>query len=930
MKFFISTGSIFLLFLLILTNITKARETQRIYLSGKGIDDAKEWDFYCTEGRKSGEWTKIPVPSCWEQHGFGTYNYGHDADEIRGKEKGLYRLDFFADADWKNKTIRIVFEGSMTDTEVKINGKSAGDLHQGAFYRFSYDITKLIKFNGINLLEVSVSKHSADPSVNDAERYADYWIFGGIFRPVYLEITPREYIERLALDARADGTFRADVYVKNIKKANRISARVLDPNQNQIDKIFETETSKNTEFVTISTKIDNIDTWSPEFPNLYHVEINLMNDDQLLHSVKERFGFRTVEVKQRDGIYVNGVKIKFKGVCRHSFWPESGRALSKDLSIKDVQLMKDMNMNAVRMSHYPPDPHFLDVCDSIGLFVLDELAGWQAAYDTEVGKKLVKEMVTRDVNHPSIIIWDNGNEGGWNTDLDDEFVKYDPQQRILIHPYEKFRETDTNHYIDYNYGTNDSFNGSHIFFPTEVLHGLYDGGHGAGLDDFWDLMWRRPTAAGGFLWVFSDEAIKRTDKNGMLDSDGNHAPDGILGPYREKEGSYFTIKEVWAPVYFEEKYITETFNGSFKIENRYHFTNLNQCDFSYELVRFQRPHDGNSVYQVLHSGDIVSPNVTPGDRGILKLDLPANWNEADALFITAVDPHGRKVYTWDWPIHVPEDLMEAIPKKDGHSIAQGIVEDELLIMSSGNLKIEIEKNTGLLHQVTKAGTKISISGGPKLAEGNSEFVKFETRQVGDAFVYQADYQGNLKSIRWMLSGDGILNLHVVYVPNNHQPFFGINFNYPEQLVNGIKWLGDGPYRVWKNRMKGISLNVWEKDYNKAVTGEICIYPEFKGYHSNMYWLRLLNDENDFTVYTTTENLFFRMYTPDDPAAEPRFTKVKFPDGDISFLQGINAIGTKFKPPENLGPQSQLNMYRRHRTDSDLHIDLYFIFSATMD
>ena len=106
----------------------------------------------------------------------------------------------------------------------------------------------------------------------------------------------------------------------------------------------------------------------------------------------------------------------------------------------DVKLMKEMNMNAVRMSHYPPDQHFLDVCDSLGMFVLDELTGWQAKYDTIVGRKLVKELVVRDVNHPSIVIWDNGNEGGFNFALDGDYAKYDPQDRLVIHPWEHFTE----------------------------------------------------------------------------------------------------------------------------------------------------------------------------------------------------------------------------------------------------------------------------------------------------------------------------------------------------------------------------------------------------------------------------------------------------------------------------------------------------------
>src|SRR5207249_3429664 len=132
-------------------------------------------------------------------------------------------------------------------------------------------------------------------------------------------------------------------------------------------------------------------------------------------------------------------RILLKGVCRHSFWPESGRALSPEINEADVRLIREMNCNAVRMSHYPPDQDFLDKCDEIGLYVLDELGGWQKSYDAGIGAKLIAEMVPRDVNHPSILFWDNGNEGGWNNAVNDEFAKWDPQNRNVLHPWELFR-----------------------------------------------------------------------------------------------------------------------------------------------------------------------------------------------------------------------------------------------------------------------------------------------------------------------------------------------------------------------------------------------------------------------------------------------------------------------------------------------------------
>ena len=190
-------------FVLLFSTEVFSQQSERQYLSGTGNDNTVNWQFFCTAGMNAGKWTTIPVPSCWELQGFGKYDYGFAKDSIRGKEKGLYKYSFNVPVSWRNKIVKIVFEGSMTDTEVKINGQLAGEIHQGAFYAFKYDITKLLKFGEQNLLEVTVAKHSANESVNAAERRADFWIFGGIFRPVYLEALPLTNVERIAEIGRA-------------------------------------------------------------------------------------------------------------------------------------------------------------------------------------------------------------------------------------------------------------------------------------------------------------------------------------------------------------------------------------------------------------------------------------------------------------------------------------------------------------------------------------------------------------------------------------------------------------------------------------------------------------------------------------------------------------------------------------------------------
>ena len=189
----------------------------------------------------------------------------------------------------------------------------------------------------------------------------------------------------------------------------------------------------------IDTKIKGVTPWSHEFPQLYILVAELRRNEKVLHRVTEKIGFRTVEFRENDGFYLNGHRIIFKGVNRHCFWPESGRTLSRRISLDDAMLIKDMNMNAVRMSHYPPDKDFLEICDSIGLLVIDELCSWQKKYDADVARRLVKSVVESDRNHPSVIVWANGIERGWNTETADDYDLYDIRMRFVIHPWERFR-----------------------------------------------------------------------------------------------------------------------------------------------------------------------------------------------------------------------------------------------------------------------------------------------------------------------------------------------------------------------------------------------------------------------------------------------------------------------------------------------------------
>ncbi|MCB5252400.1 MAG: beta-galactosidase, partial [Candidatus Cloacimonetes bacterium] len=472
-----------LLLLFISLNVT-AQQTETLYLSGTGLGDTKTWDFYCSDGMNSNKWSKIEVPSQWELQGFGEYSYGRWYTIKGGKpstETGLYRTMFRIPSNWKEKQVTIVFEGVMTDTEVHVNGTLAGEMHQGGFNRFTYDITDKIK-PGKNNLEVKVSKESADRLVNAAERKADWWIFGGIYRPVYLEAKPTVNIHRIAVDAKADGSLYADLFTTPLEEGFTLNARIVPV------KLYGIE--KNATFTEQTTSLgagsehavrfqwDDAEPWNTETPNLYNLELELVDgNNKVVHQHTQRIGFRTVEFRPQDGLYVNGTKVVLKGINRHSFHPDGGRTTNKEISLMDGKLIKEMHINAVRF-HYAPDTHFLDVCDSLGIFVVNELAGWQNAYGTEIGSKLVKSLVTRDVNHPSIILWSNGNEGGFNHELNPLYRKHDPQKRHVIHAWADFDNLDTHHYPTYLTGVARFNNGYKVFMPTEFMHGMYDQGHG--------------------------------------------------------------------------------------------------------------------------------------------------------------------------------------------------------------------------------------------------------------------------------------------------------------------------------------------------------------------------------------------------------------------------------------------------------------------
>jgi hypothetical protein len=893
-----------------LTHARAFTTTQTLMLTGTGKDDPVQWNFECT-GPAGGQNLNIPttigVPSNWELQGFGTYSYGTQSP--RSSDVGSYSYTFTVPSTWAGQNVQLVFEGSMTDTTVTLNGTSAGPTHQGGFTQFRYNVSSMLNYGGANTIAATVAQSSSNSTINGAERQGDYWNFGGIYRPVYLECRPPQSIQQVAINALASGSFSALVTLNNPSVGQTLTASIQTLAGQQVGSSFSTTITSAmvaSGTATISANATGITTWNPENPYLYQVVFQLQSGSTLLHSYTQRFGFRTVQLIANQGLFINGVKVRLKGICKHTFWPSSGRTSSPAESGSAVAMLQAANINAVRMSHYPPDQHFLNDCDAAGIMVLDELPGWQHAYDTATATRMVSEMVPRDVNHPSIVLWDNGNENGWNTAVDGNFALYDPQGRTVTHPGDNklFNNIYDEHYPTYTQ-IQSQLSTTNINLPTEFVHALYDGGGGSGLADYYALMKQTPTSAGGIIWSWDDEGVVRTDEGGIIDTTGNEAPDGIVGPYWQPEPSYYAVRDIFSPVTIPTApVLSSTFNGQIGVQNDYFFSALNTCTFSWQVVDFPTISGSATGPIVSSSGTLTGPAVAAQASGTLQLNLPAGWSNHAALQLTAYNKNGQLLTTWCWPIQ-SQAAMESQNLPTPSGTATAVTSGTAIVLTGATTNVAISKTTGLIASVTAAGNTVSLTNGPSIVSGSSTFSSISLQQSGATQVVTANFTGNLQTITYTMRGDGWLKVDYILSITGSQSLIGVTFTYPQGNLQGMRWFGNGPEPVWQNRLQGVSLSVWNKTYTNEVPGYIWAnQPVFNGFHSGLRWASIQTSEAAINVIAETPNLYLGVGTPGF-GGTPVDAIATIPTGNLSLLEAISPIGSKQYLPSaaNIGPSS---------------------------
>jgi len=603
-------------------------------------------DGFYAENFACEDYDSIPVPSSWQMHGYDTPNYTNvnypypcDPPYVPNENPaGIYIRDFYIDCNLSEKDAYLVFEGVNSCFYLWINGKEVG-YSQVSHMTSEFFVTPYLR-PGQNRIAVMVLKWCDGSYLEDQ----DMWRHSGIFRDVYLLYRDKSHIRDFFVKTDLDenyskATVKCEIEFKaaDDSRAETFSVRavVKDIHGNDIfDKTMNLSQTDSFEFT-----IDNAFLWSAETPNLYKLILYHGNE-----VILQKFGIIKTEIID-SVIHINGKPVKFKGVNRHDSHPELGHVTPPDHIMQDLILMKKHNINAIRTSHYPNDPRFLEYCNELGFYVIDEADlechGVHAAGDfcmlsrdpafTEAFIDRIQRMVERDKNNPCIVMWSLGNESGfgpnhrkmaeWTKNRDkSRLIHYEGafnHEVLLAEPDNSCLDVYSNMYASVDWLENTFLKMENEKRPHVLCEYSHAMGNGPGdLKDYWDLIYKHPRLSGGFVWEWADHGVKTQTADGItyyayggdfndVPNDGNFCVDGLVYPDRTPHTGLLELKNVIAPVRTEAVNLK---TGEFKITNLYDFIDLSHLCLNWVLEKNGRRIDSGTIYELNtapHKSEII-------------------------------------------------------------------------------------------------------------------------------------------------------------------------------------------------------------------------------------------------------------------------------------------------------------------------------------
>lgn len=901
------------------------------------------------------QWSNLPVPSNWERKGFGTaiytnivYPFPKNPPFIGGDNPvGTYRKSFTVPENWSEREILLHF-GSITGyARIYVNGKFVG-MTKVSKSPAEFNISQFLQ-KGKNTLAVQVYRWHDGSYLEDQ----DFFRISGIERDVFLTALPKtslwDFFIKGDLDAKyTDGLLSADVSLRKFKGSNieagSVNVELLDKTGktvwSQLQKVAKsTDTLQN---VSFKTTIKNPLKWSAEYPNLYTCVISV-NDAQgkSLGTTSYKVGFRKVEIKNAQ-LLINGIPTYVHGVNRHEHDPVEGHVPNRELMLRDIQLMKQFNINAVRASHYPNDPYWYELCDQYGLYVVDEVnlethgmgAEWQGSWDktkhpaylplwANAHKDRTERMFERDKNHASVIIWSLGNECGngpvfyetykWLKSKDNtRFVQSEQAGEnantdIVCPMYPRIE--DMLKYANDNTKTRP-------YIMCEYAHAM--GNSSGNFQRYWDIIRSSKHMQGGFIWDWVDQGMLTKTADGRpfyayggdlggyyLQNDENFCANGVIASDRTPHPGLFEVKKSYQSIIFSAKNL-ET--GEIKVENLFDFTNLNNYAFKWVLTK-----DGKSVAE--GSFDV---SLAPKQSQDIKIDLPAKKDRGE---------YALELYAYT------KSATELVPA--GHEIAREQLRFDnsyyfqanrprtgtLEISKTNNrLTFKAENVTGTFNtqwgnweKYSALDGSTSINGLPepffwraptdndfgnempyrlgiwRNAHANKSVSKVTVgEQNAEGLSIQVDYQltginANYTVVYQILNDGAVkvtasLDLGDRNLPE--MPRFGMRMNL-KQDYKLLNYYGRGPWENYQDRNLASFLGVYADTVVKAVESNY-IRPQEHGYRTDTRWIKIANEQGKGLMIEGVQPISFSLLPFKTEDLDPGLSKKQQHPTDIKI------------------------------------------------
>jgi len=894
-------------------------------------------NFYET-GLNDASWNNLSVPSNWELNGFGMpiytniiYPFPKNPPYVGDNVPvGTYRKEFTLNDDFLGKQIILHFGSISGCGFVYVNGQKVG-MSKAAKTAAEFNVTPYLK-KGKNLIAVQVFRWHDGSYLEDQ----DFWRLSGIERDVFLYALPSvtlwDFFAKADLDAKyINGQFSLEVQLRQFKnnatKDFTVAVQLLDAD----GKVVFTQQRKSKvgndslQSINFQSKVANPKKWSAETPNLYTCLVSLEKaNGEVINATSFKVGFRKVEIKNAQ-LLVNGKKIMVHGVNRHEHDSVLGHVPTKELMIKDIMLMKQYNINAVRTCHYPNDPLWLKLCDEYGLYVVDEanveihgmgvlpgmkdkdtinhpayLPSWHAS----IMDRIVR-MIERDKNHASVIIWSMGNECGNGRvfyDGYDWIKKRDKSRPVLFEQAMEESNTDivSPMYPPISYMKKYAADSTKTrpFIMCEYAHAM--GNSSGNFQEYFDIFNTSNHMQGGFIWDWVDQGFLTKDENGKsyyayggdfgaghLQNDENFCANGLLAADRSPHPGIFEVKKVYQDIIFKN---VNWKNGKIKVENNFNFIDLSAYYFKWELLA-----NGNVV-----KSDTFRISLEPGTSTEVALNLPEmNAGTEWMLNVFAFNRTATKV--------LPANHEVAREQFGGNSTAyfatkqpkKGILEvkttNNQLLFASGTIKGSFNTKTGKFVDYQN-NNKSLINAFPEpyfwRAPIDNDFgnqmpnklgfwrTAHHMLQLDTVKVQPQNSEGVVIDCQYTLQATGasynvqyqILNSGAIKVTASMDlknknfpelPRFGMRMNLPKSYTN-IDFYGRGPWENYSDRNTASFVGVYKQKASEQFTANY-IRPQENGYKTDTRWVSFYSDGNEGITVSGLQPICFSAlpYTTED-------------------------------------------------------------------